>query len=170
MTEAEIAEKRKKKNKQDAEKGEEPVCCLKCGTVLKFGRCPPPPRGCGEPLSVTNPSRMRTIIQESGELIEVENITRLDSDPPKKERKPSTDSKEQKQWNQMFWKARNSSSTRASTFEQLRYLYKSEFGSWPPSGLKFMPVDPADMKRKVRAIPMDSLIGCDRQRGSDATG
>ncbi len=36
MTEAEIREKRKKKNKSDADKGEEPVCCLKCGTVLSM--------------------------------------------------------------------------------------------------------------------------------------
>lgn len=156
MTDAEIREERQAKNRADAAKGEEPVCCGNCGTVLKFGKCPGPPRGCGLSLEKTNPGRMRKVIQADGTLIEVENITRLGEEPKKK--KTSTESIEQKQWNSIFWAARNSTAKNGMTFKQAQGAYYRKFKAWPPPNLKFMPKDAADFDRRIRAVDFTNLI------------
>lgn len=155
MDEVQIREKRKQKLKKESEREEEPICCPNCGTVLRYGSCPPAPRGCGEPLSVTNPGRMRRIIQADGKLVEVENISRLGDDP--KKRKASTRSKEQKRWDSIFWAARRSGSLRPMTFKQAMAVYNKKFGEYPPRNLKLMPTNALDFDRKIRAIDMSLL-------------
>lgn len=155
MSEGDIRKEQKKKNKEAADKGEDAICCPKCGTVLRKGKCPPAPMGCGEPLAVTNPNRMRRVIQADGKLIEVENITRLGSEP--KERKKSTKTQEQIRWDKLFWAARRSNSNRPMNFNQLVGLYKKTHHQAPPMDLMNMPLDPRDFERKVRVIPTDSL-------------
>jgi len=155
MDEAQIREKQKAKRREESERGEEPICCPRCGTALRFGTCPPAPRGCGESLAVTNPGRMRKVIQMDGRVVEVENITRLGEEP--KKRKASTKSIEQKQWDSIFWAARKSTSARPMTFNQAMAIYMKKFGDRPPRNLKNMPRDPADFGRKIRAIDFSSL-------------
>jgi superfamily II DNA or RNA helicase len=154
MSEGDIRAKRKAQNVKDAEKGEEPICCPKCGTVLRKGKCPPEPFGCGEPISVTNPNRMRTVIQEDGTLAEVENISRLGA---VKKRASVQVSSEQKQWNAIFWGAKKSERMNGMTFKQARCLYFKRYGTYPPDTLKFMPRDKRDYERRIRAVDMRSL-------------
>lgn len=155
MTAAEIRESQEKKNREQAEKGEDPVCCGNCGTVLRFGRCPAPPRGCGLEVSKTNPGRLRKIIQADGTLVEVENLSTM-AEPKKK--KASTESIEQKQWNSIFWAARNSTAKNGMTFKQAQGAYYRKFKAWPPPNLKFMPKDAADFDRRIRAVDFTNLI------------
>lgn len=153
MTESEIRAKRKQQNIRDCEKNEEPICCPKCGTVLRKGKCPPEPIGCGEPISVTNPNRMRTVIQEDGQLREVENISRL-GQPKKRAVKIDSD---QRQWNSIFWAARKSERMNGMTFKQARALYHKRHGKYPPDDLKFMPKDKRDLERRIKAVDMRLL-------------
>lgn len=154
MTEGEIRAKRKKKNIEDAQKGEEPICCPKCGTVLRKGRCPPQPIGCGELLTVTNPNRMRTVIQEDGTLVEVDNMTRLGE----AKKKVAAISQEQKQWNSIFWASRKSAKSKL-TFKQARMVYFNRYGDFPSKNLKLMPKNPRDYERIIKAVDMSSLYG-----------
>lgn len=154
MTEAEICEAQEKK-REEQKPEEVPAACPKCGTVVKWGSCPPPPIGCGEPITKTNPRKMRFVVQESGALKTVpESAMR-----PKK-RKASTASQEQKNWDSIWFGARNSKSNRAMTFEQAAYMYRNKFKSELPSNLNRLPIDKADWKRKIRDVsPADLTQG-----------
>lgn len=153
MTEAEISEMqdRRKKDKPD----EMPAACPKCGTLVGPGRkCPPEPIGCGEPIEKTNPRKLRFVVQQTGKLVEFK-------DDFKPKRKPSTSSQEQKQWDRLFWAARNSKSERGQNFNQLRGAYLRAHGKYPPDNLTNMPKDKSDWGRRVRDVSTSGLSGYD---------
>jgi superfamily II DNA or RNA helicase len=153
MSEVEICEMQERK-REEQKPEEVPAACPKCGTVVKYGSCPPPPVGCGEPINKNNPRKMRFVVQENGQLRTVpESMMR-----PKK-RKVSTESIEQKRWNDIYFASRRSKSNRAMTFGQAAAVYEQTHGV-KPVGLKFMPVDPLDWGRKIRDVsPKDLTQG-----------
>jgi superfamily II DNA or RNA helicase len=151
MDDLEISEHIDRRKKDDPDSA--PAPCPKCGTLVRGGRrCPPAPIGCGEPIDQNNPRKLRFVVQESGQLEEFKEDGK--SSAP---RKVSTDSKEQKQWDRLFWAATNSKSPRGQNFNQLRASYLRAHGDYPPDGLNNMPKDPADMGRKVKELPRFAL-------------
>jgi superfamily II DNA or RNA helicase len=152
MTQVQISEHRKQKKQEQEEAGETASPCPHCGSLVRAGRkCPPPPIGCGEEIDKTNPRHLRFVVQKEGQLVS------MSDNQFQSKRKVSTASVEQKQWDSIYYAARNSKSPRGTNFNQLRARYKKEFGTYPPSGLDRMPRDKADWQRKVRDVPKDSL-------------
>jgi hypothetical protein len=151
MDDLEISQHISRKKKDDPDSV--PAPCPKCGTLVKKGRrCPPAPIGCGEPIDQNNPRKLRFVVQESGKLVEWEGDGKTSAP-----RKVSTDSKEQKQWDRLFWAATNSKSPRGQNFNQLRASYLRAHGKYPPDSLNNMPKDPADLGRKVKELPRFAL-------------
>ena len=154
LTETEIRQEQEKRNNSDSGSDEDvPAVCPKCGTMVRpNGKCPPPPVGCGEEIDRNNPRKLRFIRQESGSLKEIP-----DASLKKQGKKVSLDSVAQKRWNGLYWASKNSKSSRAMTFNQLKAAYKREYGEYPPPGLKFMPKRTNDWKRQARDVSIKYL-------------
>jgi superfamily II DNA or RNA helicase len=143
MSEKEIAEKKTKEHHE--EKKEEPITCGECGMVrASGGLCPK----CG----TKGNSSVRTIVQQNGDLRRVEGKVY-----PRPEGKPIK-SVEQKNWDSIFWAARNSKSPRAMTFSQAKAYYEHKYkSSLPAELLKRVPIDPIDYSRRVRDVEWKEL-------------
>lgn len=137
MSETDIREDREKLITE--EKKEEPITCPECGLMRASGpKCP----GCGHESN----KRIRRIVELDGTLSEMEG--KFFSPPTAKPPVPI----EQKQWDSLYYPAKNSKSSQASNFNQLIARYKRQYKANPPSWLKRIPVDPADFGRKVRDV------------------
>lgn len=145
------SEKHKNDNPDDV-----PAVCPNCGTFVRMGRkCPPAPIGCGEPVSETNPRKLRMVVQESGHLVPFED----DFKQPRKKRVDN----DQKKWDDLYWASRRSKGDRASNFNQLKAQFEFKYKKPLPPNLLNMPIDSTDWKRKVRDVPLDSLRTAPRE-------
>jgi CRISPR/Cas system type I-B associated protein Csh2 (Cas7 group RAMP superfamily) len=106
-----------------------------------------------DPIDKNNPRKLRFVVQESGQLKAVS-----DASISRKVRKPSTDSVDQKRWNDLYWAAKRSNSKAGSTFNQLSVRFKKEFGKYPPRDLYNMPTQRDDWKRGVRDVDYRDLV------------
>ena len=148
LPEKEIREREAERRNEEIEKEEADAVCPKCGTVLKFGQCPPAPLGCGEDIKKTNPKRLRYVVQEDGNLQTI--------DPKKVKKRQGKDiSIEQRQWNSVYFAGKNSK--KKLTFNQIKVWYKRKFGTYPPKGLTFMPKAESDWSRRVDAVSRSRL-------------
>jgi superfamily II DNA or RNA helicase len=124
-----------------AKKAPEPIHCPQCGLIRMAGpKCPK----CGFEAA----KRSRLVIQMDGALREHEG----DIYKPR-ETKKADDT--ESLWKKAYWRARNS----GRTFRQARGLFFHEEGYWPPENLPLMPIDPLDWTRKIKDVPMHTLIG-----------
>lgn len=108
-------------------KGEdaEPITCAGCGMKRLSGdTCP----GCGDAFS----GRTRMIIEEGGTLREEVGSMHKDPPPPKPKK-----SLEQRQWDSLFWRCRNS--PRNITFAGVSAIYTKKYGTPPPPDIKGIP-------------------------------
>lgn len=142
MTEKEIADERERGMEDDT--APEPITCVKCGAVRTSGnRC----HECG----FMSDKRERVIVQQDGQLQLVEG-----KQYQKKDRKPEK-SKEQKQWDKVFFSSRNSRSNRAMTFKAAAKVYERNYGEPLPSGLKYLPKHREDWGRRIRDVDWKDL-------------
>ncbi len=140
-----------KKIREQAEKNpsNDPIVCPYCNTARHAGMpsCPAPPFGCGRESG----RQGRKIIQSNGQL-------RLMTGPnfkPPRVRAPS--SADQTRWDSLYYRSKNSQSSRAMNFNQLKGAFYRQYGYQPPEGLLRMPKDEATWSRKVRDVPSSSL-------------
>lgn len=140
----------KKIREQAAEKPEQdPIVCPHCNTVRHHSipSCPAPPIGCGRESS----RRGKIVVQQNGELRRV-------SGPNVKAPKVCETPMDQKRWDRLFYAARNSrSGNRAPTFNQIKGLFRRQYGYWPSNNLLRMPIDEATWNRKVRDTESGAL-------------
>lgn len=153
LQEKEILEKQDRKRLERKEE-EVAAVCPKCGTILKYGKCPPAPIGCGEEITVNNPRKLRFVYQQNGQLKEID-----ESELVRKPRKQNQTSPEQQAWNAIFWAARKSQDSRVSsrTFRSGRELYRQRTGKPLPSKLSLLPKYDEDWDRRIRDVDFVDL-------------
>lgn len=121
--------KEERERQQNAPDEAEPITCTGCGMKRLTGDvCP----NCGAEFS----GRTRMIIEAGGNLRE--EVGRMYAQPPPP--KPQK-SKEQKQWDSIFWRCRNS--RRPITFAGAASIYEKSYGERPPQHLRGLPKDKA---------------------------
>lgn len=147
QSEAQIEKTIREKAEKDPQ--QDPVVCPYCGTVRHPGvpSCPAPPFGCGK----ESRSRGKVIVQPSGEL---RRVTGPNFRPPRT-RAPS--SADQQRWDSLYWRSKNSNSTRSMNFNQLKAAFYRQFGYYPPTNLLRMPKDEATWSRKVNLTEPSAL-------------
>jgi|JI9StandDraft_1071089.scaffolds.fasta_scaffold02639_10 superfamily II DNA or RNA helicase len=140
-----------KKIREQAESnpGNDPIICPYCNTARHAGMpsCPAPPYGCGREAG----RQGKKIIQSNGQL---KVVTGPNVKAPKVRAPNSAD---QTRWDGLYFRSRNSQSSRAMNFNQLKGAFYRQYGYQPPEGLLRMPKDEATWSRKVRDVPSSSL-------------
>jgi superfamily II DNA or RNA helicase len=145
MTEEELLEETKKQEKKSDE--DPPITCPGCGTVrLSGSSCPEPPIGCG----ITATFRGKVIVQANGKL-------RTVTEQEMKEKHQAKPVPAQKLWDEMYWAVKNSKGPRATTFTQMRALFKKRHGYYAPFGLANMPRFRSDESKPVREVKYEDL-------------
>jgi superfamily II DNA or RNA helicase len=133
-----VARERKAAENKPAE--EHPITCPECGMKRKEGdTCP----SCG----AKSTRRFKRIIESDGTLREVASYK---TKPPPKPQ----ESKEQKQWDKLFWACRNSS--KQLTFAAAAQIYRKSYGELPP-GLKRTPKTEDGWKTRIKNCRWDML-------------
>jgi superfamily II DNA or RNA helicase len=140
MSAEEIVAAERQKNEGAAEE-DTPITCPQCGMKRLSGpKCP----NCGH----EGISRNRQIIQEDGTLREMPGV--YNKPPPPK---PPV-SKEQKQWDSLFWRCRHSS--RNITFAGVASIYRKEYGELP-TNIKRIPATKDGWKMPVKQCDWKAL-------------
>jgi superfamily II DNA or RNA helicase len=119
----------------------QPITCPNCSQIRDGGAvCPA--------CKFEHPKSVRKIIQEDG------TLKPATGDVYKKRRvtmKPNTE----QIWISVYHRMKNAKNPKS--FRQALALFKRENGYWPPSDLGFMPKDPSNLSRKIKAVPPDEL-------------
>ena len=138
-----ITEDRHERNTSPKDKPPEPITCPKCGMIRKSGpKCLNPECGHEHLKSV------RQVIQEDGTLKQAVGDVY-------KKRRVSTAPDVEKKWSGCLFAALNS----GRTFKQAIGDFKRKYFSSPPDGLRGMPINHANLTRRVDAVPKNELHG-----------
>lgn len=131
-----IQQRAKKKRKENGEGPGEGICCPQCHFVRQAGPiCPRCGHTCGESV--------RFVRQTDGKLVK-----RVSASMTPAQAKQADI---QRKWDSCFWRCRKAK--KELTFSQVKGLFKSEHGCWPPEGLLRMPAAGSpDWKRKVKEV------------------